>query len=138
MIASREHGLTGWRGFLVIWAGQSVSLIGTGMYAFAVGVWVYERTQSATLFGLILFFEMLPGVLVAPWTGVAADRMNKRLVMLIGNAGMIAGALVVLFATMHDHVNFWLLYPALVIGSVFAQLHAAAYDSCIVLLMPET
>jgi DHA3 family macrolide efflux protein-like MFS transporter len=138
MIATREDSLTGWRGFLVIWAGQSISLIGTGMYAFAVGVWVYERTQSATLFGLILFFEMLPGVLIAPWTGVAADRMNKRLVMLIGNAGMIVGALVVLFATMHNHVNFWLLYPALVIGSVFAQLHAAAYDSCIVLLMPES
>jgi MFS transporter, DHA3 family, macrolide efflux protein len=132
------HRLTGWRGFLAIWAGQSISLIGTGMYAFAVGVWVYERTQSATLFGLILFFEMLPGVLIAPWVGIVADRVNKRLVMLVGNLGMIAGALVVLVATMHNHINFWELYPALVIGSVFAQLHAAAYDSCIVLLMPQT
>jgi MFS transporter, DHA3 family, macrolide efflux protein len=132
------HRLTGWRGFLVIWAGQSVSLIGTGMYAFAVGVWVYERTQSATLFGLILFFEMLPGVLIAPWAGVLADRANKRLIMLLGNAGMIVGALVVLLATMHNHIDLWLLYPALVIGSLFAQLHAAAYDSSIVLLMPES
>jgi MFS family permease len=132
------HRLTGWRGFLMIWAGQSVSLIGTGMYAFAVGVWVYERTQSATWFGLILFFEMLPGVLIAPWAGVVADRVNRRLIMLVGNAGMIAGALAVLLATMHSQINLWLLYPALVIGSVFAQLHAAAYDSCIVLLMPES
>jgi MFS family permease len=132
------HRLTGWRGFLAVWAGQSISLIGTGMYAFAVGVWIYERTRSATLFGLILFFEMLPGVLIAPWAGVVADRVNRRLVMLVGNAGMIAGALMVLLATMHNHVNFWLLYPALVIGSVFAQFHAAAYDSCIVLLMPES
>lgn len=130
--------LTGWRGFLAIWAGQSISLVGTGMYAFAVGVWIYERTHSATLFGLILFFEMLPGVLIAPYAGVVADRVNRRTVMLFGNAGMIAGALVVLLATMHNQVNFWELYPALVIGSVFAQFHAAAYDSSIVLLMPES
>jgi DHA3 family macrolide efflux protein-like MFS transporter len=130
--------LTGWRGFLAVWAGQSISLVGSGMYAFAVGVFIYERTHSATLFGLILFFEMLPGVLIAPYAGVVADRVNRRTVMLAGNAGMIAGALVVLLATMHNHINFWELYPALVIGSVFAQFHAAAYDSSIVLLMPES
>ena len=130
--------LTGWRGFLAVWAGQSISLVGTGMYAFAVGVWVYERTRSATLFGLILFFEMLPGALIAPYAGIVADRVNRRTIMLYGNLGMIAGALVVLLATMHNQVNFWELYPALVIGSVFAQFHAAAYDSSIVLLMPES
>jgi DHA3 family macrolide efflux protein-like MFS transporter len=130
--------LNGWQGFLAMWAGQSISLVGSGMYAFAVGVWVYERTRSATLFGLILFFEMLPGVLIAPYAGVVADRVNRRTVMLAGNAGMIAGALVVLLATMHNHINFWELYPALVIGSVFAQFHAAAYDSSVVLLMPES
>jgi len=130
--------LTGWRGFLAVWTGQSISLVGSGMYAFAVGVWVYERTRSATLFGLILFFEMLPGALVAPYTGIIADRVNRRTVMLIGNLGMIAGALVVLLATMHNQVNLAELYPALVIGSVFAQLHAAAYDSSIALMMDES
>jgi DHA3 family macrolide efflux protein-like MFS transporter len=130
--------LTGWRGFLAVWAGQSVSRIGTGMYAFGVGVFVYQRTQSATLFGLILFFELLPGALIAPYAGVVADRVNRRTVMMFGNAGMIGGALVVLVATMGDHVNVWVLYPALVVGSLAAAFHAAAYDSSIVLLMPES
>ncbi len=130
--------LTGWHGFLAVWAGQSVSRIGTGMYAFGVGVFVYERTQSATLFGLILFFELLPGALIAPYAGVVADRVNRRTVMMFGNAGMIGGALVVLFATMGDEVNVWVLYPALVFGSLAAAFHAAAYDSSIVLLMPES
>jgi MFS family permease len=130
--------LTGWRGFLAVWAGQAVSRVGTGMYAFGVGVFVYQRTQSATLFGLILFFEMLPGVLIAPYAGVVADRVNRRTIMLFGNAGMIGGALVVILATMHDQVNVWMLYPALVITSVAAAFHAAAYESSIVLLMPES
>jgi MFS transporter, DHA3 family, macrolide efflux protein len=129
--------LSGWRGFLAVWAGQSISLVGSGMYAFAVGVYVYERTRSATLFGLILFFEMLPGVLIGPYAGVVADRVNRRAIMLAGNAGAIAGAVLVILATMHGHVNFWLLYPSLVAGSVSATFHAAAYESSIVLLMPE-
>jgi MFS family permease len=107
------------------------------MYAFAVGVWIYERTHSATLFGLILFFEMLPGVLIAPWVGVVVDRQNRRFIMLWANLGMIAAAVVVLFATMHNQINFYALYPALIVGSVFAMFHGAAYDSSIVLLMPE-
>ncbi len=130
--------LSGWRAFLAVWAGQAVSRVGSVMYAFGVGVFVYEKTGSATLFGLILFFELLPGVLIAPYAGVIADRVNRRTVMLFGNAGMIVGATVVLLATMHDDVNVWELYPALVVSSIAAAFHAAAYDSSIVLLMPES
>jgi MFS family permease len=130
--------LSGWRAFLAVWAGQAVSRVGSVMYAFGVGVFVYQITGSATLFGLILFFELLPGVLVAPYAGVIADRVNRRTVMMFGNAGMIVGALAVLLATMHDHVNVWALYPALVVSSIAAAFHAAAYDSSVVLLMPET
>jgi MFS family permease len=130
--------LTGWRAFLALWAGQAVSRIGTGMYAFGIGVFVYERTRSATLFGLILFVELLPGILIAPYAGIVADRVNRRKIMIYGNAGMIGGALVVIVATMHNHVNIAILYPGMVVTSIAAAFHVAAYESSTVLLMPET
>ena len=39
--------------FLVIWLGQVVSLVGSGLTSFALGVWVFEQTGSATQFALI-------------------------------------------------------------------------------------
>jgi MFS family permease len=50
---------------------------------------------------------------------------------------MIGGALVVLLATMHNDVHLWALYPALVITSLAAAFHVAAYEASTVLLMPE-
>ena len=44
------------RVFIIIWLGQMVSLIGSGLTGFALGVWVYQRTGSVTQFALISLF----------------------------------------------------------------------------------
>jgi len=42
-----------WRNFRILWVGQAVSLLGTGMTRFAVMVWAYERTGKATSLALL-------------------------------------------------------------------------------------
>ena len=46
--------------FTLIWLGQLVSLVGSGLTEFALGVWVYQRTGAATDFALIVFLIALP------------------------------------------------------------------------------
>lgn len=130
---------TGWRAFLALWSGQAVSLVGSGLFAFAVGVWVYQRTQSATMFALILFFDMLPAVLAAPYAGVVADRMNRRTLMILGNLGAALSALLVALVAAVDPPNsqLWLLFPPLVLGGVAASFHGAAYEASLSLLVEE-
>jgi len=48
--------------FLVICLGQLVSLVGSGMTSFALGIWVYQHTGSITRFALISLAAMLPGI----------------------------------------------------------------------------
>lgn len=55
--------------FLIVWVGQLVSLTGSGLTGFALGIWVYQRTESATLYALISLFTTLPGLLIPPWLG---------------------------------------------------------------------
>ena len=55
--------------FWVIWAGQLVSIIGSGLTSFALGVWIFERTGQATPFALVALFSMLPRVLLLPVAG---------------------------------------------------------------------
>jgi hypothetical protein len=64
------------RTFLVVWLGQVVSQLGSGMTGFALGVWVYQQTGSATGFALTLLFIMLPKTVLAPVAGVIADRKH--------------------------------------------------------------
>src|SRR5262249_52398809 len=74
---------TGMRPFLVIWFGQLISLIGSGLTSFALGVWTYQRTGSVTRFALITFFAALPGIVLAPLAGALADRWDKRRAMIL-------------------------------------------------------
>jgi MFS transporter, DHA3 family, macrolide efflux protein len=70
------------RVFTFIWLGQLVSLLGSSLTGFALGVWVYQRTGSVTQYALISLFSLLPGLLIAPLAGVLVDRWDRLLVML--------------------------------------------------------
>lgn len=57
------------RVFLLVWFGQLISLIGSNLTSFALGVWVYQRTGSVSQFSLELPFSgaktrPLPTVLI--------------------------------------------------------------------------
>ena len=62
------------RSFLTVWFGQVVSLIGSGLSSFALGVWLYEQTRQAAPFALTVLLASLPRILLAPLAGSLADR----------------------------------------------------------------
>ncbi|MCL1467449.1 MFS transporter [Argonema galeatum] len=68
--------------FILIWFGQLVSLIGSGLTSFALGIWVYQKTGSVTEFALISLFTFLPSILLLPIAGAFVDRWNRRSALL--------------------------------------------------------
>src|SRR4051795_11288185 len=70
------------RAFFWLWLGQTVSLLGSQLSGFALGVTVFARTGSAFLYGLVLFVTITPQVLIAPFAGVVVDRIDRRMVLL--------------------------------------------------------
>lgn len=71
--------------FMVIWLGELISGIGSGMTAFALSIYVYQETGSVTLVSLISLAAFLPTILLSPLGGVLADRYDRRLLMIIGD-----------------------------------------------------
>src|ERR1700716_3274468 len=78
-----------WWRFTALWAPQTLALTGRGLTTFALGVWVYERTQSATLFALLEVSAILPGIVAAPLIGWAVDRLGARRALLLGDAAAL-------------------------------------------------
>ncbi|HLE83187.1 MAG TPA: hypothetical protein VJG13_02500, partial [Thermoanaerobaculia bacterium] len=97
-LAAAPRRATGFRAFTVVWAGQLVSLVGSGLTRFALGIWVYQATGSVTLFTLIALFSRLPGLVVAPFAGALVDRWDRRWTMLGAGtgAGLLTGGLALL------------------------------------------
>jgi MFS family permease len=70
------------RNFRLFFSGQSISLIGTWMTRIATAWLVYRLTHSAVLLGTVSFVGQIPTLLLAPFAGVWADRLNRRTVLL--------------------------------------------------------
>ena len=66
------------RNYKLFFSGQSVSLMGTWITRIATSWLVYRLTNSALLLGLVGFCGQIPTTLLAPFAGVAVDRVNRH------------------------------------------------------------
>ncbi len=97
--------------------GQSTSLIGTWMQSIAQSWLVYTLTHSSTAIGAVVALQTLPVLLLGPYGGVIADRVDKRRLMIVLQALMGVQALVLGLLTVFHVVHFWeLCVLALVLG----------------------
>jgi MFS family permease len=83
------------REFVLLWSGATVSLFGDGIYWVTIAWEVYRISNAPTALGVVAAAFSLPQVLLLVVGGVLSDRLDRRLVMLLGNAvsGLMIGAL---------------------------------------------
>ncbi|MHB1517271.1 MAG: MFS transporter [Acidimicrobiales bacterium] len=86
--------------------GQSISLIGTWMQTTAQAWLVFELTRSATALGLVVGLQTLPVLLLGPYGGVIADRVDKRRLMVVLQSAMGVQALALGVLTLLHTVTF--------------------------------
>jgi len=84
------------RGFLALWFSQSISSIGTAMTTYALAVWTYEQNGTATSVSLLTLSSFLPTILFRFAAGAAADRWNKKAIMLAADLAAACGSLTIL------------------------------------------
>lgn len=125
------------RGFLIIWSGQLLSAIGSGLTAFALGVYVFQKTQSTTSFSLVILCSFLPSFLLLPFSGVLADRFDRKKMMIIGDSGSIAGLLFILFFMLTGRIELWHIYIGVVMSAISASILSPAYKAAVSDLVSE-
>jgi MFS family permease len=86
--------------------GQSISLIGTWMQMTAQAWLVLVLTGSATKLGLIVALQTLPVLLLGPYAGLIADRVDKRRLLMVLQAVMAVLAAVLAGLTLAGAVTF--------------------------------
>lgn len=128
------HGL---RTFLTIWGGQLVSLIGSQLTGFALGVWVYDQTRSVLLLALVQVANQLPYVLLSPLAGVFADRWNRRTAMIVSDLG--AGLVVLATAILYlgHYLQPWMAIPINLLMASFITLMWPSFTAAVTLLVPK-
>ena len=132
-----KQPVTGMKAFTTIWLGELFSIIGTGLTAFALGVWVYNQTGSATLFALITLSATLPAILISPFAGALVDRWDQRKVMIIADTGAALCTLVVAILVMTNSLEIWHIYVTMGLASVCNAFQQPAYQVAATMLVPK-
>ncbi|HEX3131052.1 MAG TPA: MFS transporter [Thermoanaerobaculia bacterium] len=128
----------GMKAFATIWIGQLVSLLGSGLTSFALGIWVLERTQSVTQYTLIILCASLPGVLIAPFAGALVDRWDRKWVMFFTDLGPGLITLTYAFLLWKGELHVWHIYIGAALNAMFSSFQWPAYISSITMLVDRS
>jgi MFS family permease len=123
--------------FFVIWIGQLISMLGSGLSNFALGVWIYDQSKQATPFAITVLLGSLPRILLLPFAGSIADRYNRRLIMILSDTmnAVLTFAIFVLLAS--NNLQLWHVYVIAALGSVFSAFQEPAYSASMTMIVPK-
>jgi MFS family permease len=126
------------RNFALLWAGQTVSIAGNGIYAVALPLEVFRFTGSALDLAVVLGVTTLPVLALLLVAGAIVDRVSRRLVMMLSNTvnGLVFTLMTILIVT--GQIRLWMLIAgSLVTGTTLAFLLPAASAIFRDILPPE-
>ncbi|MGD8814610.1 MAG: MFS transporter, partial [Anaerolineales bacterium] len=123
--------------FSIVWLGQCVSVIGSGLTSFALGVWIFERTGSVTQFALIGLFAALPRVLLSPLAGALVDRWDRRRAMILSDTGAGLSTLLLVLLLFSNRLEIWHIYLIVGTSAAFSTIQWPAYTAATTLLVAK-
>jgi len=125
------------RTFLIVWGGQLVSTLGSGLSGFAVGVWLYDTTGSTTLFALSLLVYILPSIIFSPISGMVSDRYDRRRVMIFADSLAAVGTAFAFVMLLTGHLQVWHIYLSGFLSSTANTFQWPAWSAATATLVPK-
>ncbi|MFI6131257.1 amino acid adenylation domain-containing protein [Micromonospora sp. NPDC051141] len=123
--------------FLAVTTGQLVSSTGSALTAFALPIWLFNRTGSVADLGLLWALALICGVLMLPVAGALVDRVSRRRIMML--ASSVAGSVQLVLAALlwTDNLVLWHIYLLVAFSSVAGSFQRIAFQSAVPQLVPK-
>lgn len=126
-----------YRDFRLMWAGACTSSIGTWMQKLAQSWLVLQLSGSAFMLGLDAFLGEIPIFLLALVAGVAADRFDRRRLLIISQVIQMTCAFTLAWLFAMGTVQVWHILTLSFVVGVAQAFGAPAYQSLLPSLVPR-
>lgn len=123
--------------FMLLWFGELISAVGSGLTSFGLGVYVFQQTGSAGSMALVTLLAFLPTLLLSVPAGVLADRYDRRLLMMLGDGCSALGILYILFCMLGGGAKLWQICLGVFISSTFSALLEPSYRATVTDLLTK-
>ena len=125
------------KNFYKLWLGELISNIGSGMTAFALSVYVYEKTGSVSYISLITLLSFMPSIILSPIGGLLADRYDRRLLMIIGDLFSGLGLIYILWNIQAGEKSIAPIFVGITFSSIFTSLLEPSYRATLTDILEE-
>lgn len=125
------------RAFLVLWAGQTLSQLGSAVTSFALIVWAYSQQGTVMSVALLSVCSYLPAAVASVFAGALVDRARKKTVMLCADTGCALVTLCVLVLWKTNRLQVSHLYALNALMGVLGAFQGPASQVAVTLLTPK-
>ena len=125
------------RNFRVFTAGNAVSLLGTWVQRMAVGYLTWELTKSGVWLGAVAMAEFIPVIVLAPITGVIADRFDRRKIAIFGQFFALLQAIALAVLTLTGDITPILIFLLQLFAGVVQPLIQTARLVLVPMIVPK-
>ena len=102
MVSALRH-----RNYRLFFCGQTISMIGTWMQDVALIWLIYRLSGSALLLGTVFFCKQIPNFILGPLSGLAADRYNRRRIIIAMQTFAMVQAVLLAVLVLTDSIQIW-------------------------------
>lgn len=122
---------------MVVWTGQSVSLLSSSILQMCLIWYLTKRTESATVITLATLAGFLPQALAGPFVGAVVDRFSKKLVIICADLFVASMSLVLAYVASLGEIPVPVILVILVFRSLGTAFHEPTVQTITPLLVPE-
>lgn len=123
--------------FYIVAATQTLSILGSRMSSFAIGIWVFIETGDTTPLMLVGVMAMLPNMFLGSVAGVFADRLNRKMLIVLGDALQALPTFLLMLAFFTGNFALWMLYLAALVQGFFSMVQGPAIYASVTMLVPD-
>lgn len=123
--------------FLILWSTQSLSQLGSAMTAYALTLWLYDKTGSALSTAALTICSYAPYVLMSIFAGALTDRLNKKKVMLVCDSLAALCTLAVFALHSAGRLTVGHLYLLNAVSGLMNTVQQPASDVAMTLIVPK-
>lgn len=125
------------RDFLILWSTQSVSQLGSSITAFALTLWLYEKTGSSLSTAALTICSYTPYVLMSIFAGALTDRFDKKKTMLGCDVFAVLCTITVLALFSTNRLMVWHLYVLNAVSGLMNTVQQPASEVAMTLIIPD-
>ena len=125
------------KNFYILWSTQSVSQLGSAMTAFALTLWLYEKTGSALSTAALTICTYAPYVLMSIFAGAISDKFDKKKTMLTCDSFAALCTVIVFVLYKTKLLSVWHLYAVNALSGLMNTVQQPASEVAYTLITPK-